>query len=149
MRQNRGCKWKNSQMNRPNNRGFRTYRNTTNQNISYIGHCRCGYGPNAFYKIPHGNIVHVSQLPSFPSGQTPQKTNIIENSQSYSSAPIEIYRICDSCGARIRDDAYFCTECGNAVGTPFGMTKKEQIDTIKERIRELKNEIKAIKKSNI
>jgi len=28
----------------------------------YLGPCRCGFGPNAFYRTPEGRIVHASQL---------------------------------------------------------------------------------------
>nr|MDO8062149.1 hypothetical protein [Candidatus Freyrarchaeum guaymaensis] len=28
----------------------------------YIGPCRCGFGPNAFYQDPQGRIVHASQI---------------------------------------------------------------------------------------
>lgn len=28
----------------------------------YVGYCRCGFGPNAFYQDASGNIVHASQL---------------------------------------------------------------------------------------
>jgi len=31
----------------------------------YLGPCRCGFGPNAFYRTHEGRIVHASQL-SFP-----------------------------------------------------------------------------------
>jgi len=34
----------------------------------YVGPCRCGFGPNAFYITPTGQIIHAWQLiaPVFP-----------------------------------------------------------------------------------
>jgi hypothetical protein len=30
----------------------------------YIGPCRCGFGPHAYYQTPDGRILHASQLTS-------------------------------------------------------------------------------------
>jgi len=35
----------------------------------YIGPCRCGFGPNAYYMTPSGQIVHAWQLFGYPAAQ--------------------------------------------------------------------------------
>ncbi len=32
------------------------------EGYTYIGPCRCGWGPHAFYRDPEGRIVHASQV---------------------------------------------------------------------------------------
>lgn len=34
----------------------------TPQGYRYVGPCRCGFGPNAFYQDTQGRIVHASQV---------------------------------------------------------------------------------------
>ena len=34
----------------------------TVEGYTYVGPCRCGWGPHAFYRDPSGRIVHVSQI---------------------------------------------------------------------------------------
>ncbi len=120
-----------------------------NQNLNYIGRCRCGYGPNAFYKTSNGDVIHASQLLKKRPIEQAHKGNMSTPELSQKTLPpkIEIYRICNNCGARIRDDAYFCTECGNVVGEPSSFIKKEQIQVLKNRIKELKSQIKFLKKN--
>jgi len=33
------------------------------KDVTYIGPCRCGYGPHAHYRTADGRIVHASSLP--------------------------------------------------------------------------------------
>ncbi|PIV70079.1 MAG: hypothetical protein COS08_02120 [Euryarchaeota archaeon CG01_land_8_20_14_3_00_38_12] len=33
---------------------------------SYIGPCRCGHGPDAYYRTPDGRILHASQVSGTP-----------------------------------------------------------------------------------
>ncbi len=40
----------------------------------YLGPCRCGFGPHAFYRDPSGRIVHASQL---RSGWVPFATSTV------------------------------------------------------------------------
>ena len=28
----------------------------------YVGRCRCGFGPNAFYRMSNGKTIHASQI---------------------------------------------------------------------------------------
>ena len=48
------------------NRGYGLYRRkvieTSKDGYTYIGHCRCGFGPNAFYQDANGRIVHASRV---------------------------------------------------------------------------------------
>ncbi|MHA1264500.1 MAG: zinc-ribbon domain-containing protein [Candidatus Helarchaeota archaeon] len=124
---------------RINNRAFQEY--------TYIGRCRCGYGPNAYYQNSNGKVVPAAQL--FKTKTFNQRNTTILNTPQRSTAQkIEIQRICDKCGALVRDDAYFCTECGNALGAPSSYTKKDQITKLKNQIKELKERIKILKKKN-
>ncbi len=34
----------------------------TSQGFTYVGPCRCGFGPHAFYMDPSGRLVHASQV---------------------------------------------------------------------------------------
>ncbi len=38
----------------------------TPRGYRYVGPCRCGFGPNAFYQDSQGRIVHASQVFSSP-----------------------------------------------------------------------------------
>jgi len=33
----------------------------------YVGPCRCGWGPNAYYRVEDGRIVHASSISHVPS----------------------------------------------------------------------------------
>ena len=160
MRHNRGCRRNYSrnnsnlnpvgQQNNVNRQG-----NLINQRLNilkpqgatYIGRCRCGYGPNAFYKTPNGNIVHANQLnqPILPKKNI-QNNRVPINTTPEPSSKIQLYRICNRCGARVRDEADYCTECGNELGEFTYTSKKEQIEDLKNQIRELKTQIKRLKK---
>ncbi|NVM30720.1 MAG: zinc ribbon domain-containing protein [Candidatus Helarchaeota archaeon] len=120
-----------------------------NHNYTYVGRCKCGYGPNAYYKDPNGNVIHANQLIR-TSQMNPgiKKSNAFQNSpERVISSQIELYRICNQCGAQVRDDAYFCTECGNELMNSPLVTKKEQIDFLKDKIRDLKTQMKILKKN--
>ena len=46
----------------------------TPQGYTYVGPCRCGIGPHAFYMDPSGRLVHASQVwggcgPLYPPAQ--------------------------------------------------------------------------------
>ncbi|MFB0559781.1 MAG: DUF5320 domain-containing protein [Candidatus Lokiarchaeia archaeon] len=49
-----------------NTTGFRTASRTQMTPIPagyrYVGYCRCGYGPNAYYQTPNGNMVPAYQM---------------------------------------------------------------------------------------
>ncbi|HUY00806.1 MAG TPA: zinc-ribbon domain-containing protein [Candidatus Deferrimicrobium sp.] len=163
MRHNRGCKCGYSQF-LPNsnykqqnvsgnfNQNFqrRRFQSQNSQNLEYISRCRCGYGPNAFYKTPQGTIIHSNQLnSSIPQNIPPQKTaSSFPQILKEPSSNIEIYRTCNRCGSRVREDAYFCTECGNELGDLPWISKKDQIQSLKTQIKELKNQIKVVKKNS-
>jgi len=121
----------------------------TNQNFTYVGRCRCGYGPNAYYKTTDGEIISTRQLiQTSPMKQKPPNNLSISSSPTEMFSPkIEVYRICNRCGAQVRADALFCTECGNEIGELQFSTKKEQIELIKTRIKDLKNQLKIIKRN--
>jgi len=47
---------------------------------NYLGPCRCGFGPHAFYRTPEGKVIHSSQIfpvagpvPPFPSELKPEE----------------------------------------------------------------------------
>ena len=44
----------------------------------YIGPCRCGFGPDAYYQDPSGRIVHASQVFrfEFPPQPTPTEEDL-------------------------------------------------------------------------
>ncbi len=163
MRRRKGCRWASLRANpnlNPNYQGTNRLqpRNFVNRkitfsaskNYTYIGRCRCGYGPNAYYQDTNGKVIHASQLPktSLSNLQAPSPTSVPSVIQKTTPPSIENYRICNRCGARVRDDAYFCTECGNELGDPSFLTKKDRIDLLKDQIKELKKQIKIIKKSD-
>jgi hypothetical protein len=163
MRHNRGCKRGNSQIFSSSNFKQRNYsgnfnqnfqrrrfQSQTPQNLEYIGRCRCGYGPNAFYKTPQGTVIHANQLNSSISNNIPPQKTVSPPPQMLKepSSNIELYRTCNRCGSRVREDAYFCTECGNELGDLPWITKKDQIQSLKTQIKELKNQIKMVKKNN-
>ena len=118
------------------------------QNYTYIGRCRCGYGPNAYYQDRGGKTFHITQINQNPrSNQKSKSSNPIPKIKTEISTPkIEMYRVCNKCGARVRDDAYFCTQCGNEMGDLFLPSKKEQIESYKNEIKKLKNQIKLLKR---
>jgi uncharacterized Zn finger protein (UPF0148 family) len=63
---------------------------------------------------------------------------------------MEYYRTCNKCGARLVEEALFCSECGNIIEETLILpSKKERIDALINRIKELKNEIKEIKRNDI
>jgi len=39
---------------------------STPSGYTYIGPCRCGYGPHAFYLDPSGRVIHAWQLYRWP-----------------------------------------------------------------------------------
>ena len=46
-------------------RGYRSWRQFpvgAPEGYTYIGPCRCGFGPDAFYQDKSGRIVHASQI---------------------------------------------------------------------------------------
>lgn len=45
----------------------------------YVGYCRCGYGPNAYYKSPDGSLVSAYQM--FSRGMP-------QSQSSYPSVPV-------------------------------------------------------------
>ncbi|MHA1276826.1 MAG: zinc-ribbon domain-containing protein [Candidatus Helarchaeota archaeon] len=138
-------------------KGYRRVNNsqkTISNNIdvkgyTYIGRCRCGYGPNAYYQDQSGRTFSARQVLQTP--RPPVKSNSIlsnsEASQKRASPKVELHRICNNCGAQVRDDAYFCTECGNVLGEPSFLPKKDQIEILKNQIKELKDRIKILKRS--
>ncbi len=184
MRHNRGRRWARfpakasvNQRNSPRNTfppyNFRNNnRPTGNNNITYIGRCRCGYGPNAYYKTSNGKILQYNQINqpvrinSIPKPKEkfsnivqynpinqPVQINPIPKPKSTKKTPKELFppqviasRICSRCGSQVGDDAYFCTECGNELTHSPYMTKKEQVEFLKEKIRDLKGQIKILKK---
>ncbi|MGQ9640035.1 MAG: DUF5320 domain-containing protein [Candidatus Bathyarchaeia archaeon] len=44
------------------NRWWR-WRDLTTPGYYYLGPCRCGFGPHAYYKTADGRILHASQIP--------------------------------------------------------------------------------------
>lgn len=40
---------------------------------TYIGHCRCGHGPDAYYRMPEGRVVHASQVFGMPAAPTKEQ----------------------------------------------------------------------------
>ncbi|MFX1295443.1 MAG: zinc-ribbon domain-containing protein [Promethearchaeota archaeon] len=150
MRHRRGHKRINSQRQLGLTRNFRAENRPTPQrfqNYTYIGRCKCGYGPNAYYKDQNGKIFQVNQLTQTPlANQRFTKNNSVQTSlKKIPSSKMEMYRICNECGAEVRDEAYFCTECGNAVGESSFLPKKTQIEVLRNQIKNLKNKIKSLK----
>jgi len=46
-------------------RGYRSWRQfpvSAPEGYTYMGPCRCGFGPDAFYQDKRGEIVHASQI---------------------------------------------------------------------------------------
>jgi len=43
-------------------RGFKHTHSLTPKGYTYIGHCRCGIGPNAYYQDTHGRIHHYNEI---------------------------------------------------------------------------------------
>lgn len=64
--------WRNKPIARPNaistgnTPSFRTVSNTPTApapaGYRYVGYCRCGYGPNAYYQTPDGRVIPAYQL---------------------------------------------------------------------------------------
>ncbi len=142
---------------RTNSVGNITPNNVNMRGYTYIGRCRCGYGPNAYYRDQKGNVIPANQLnqrsPPVQKINNPSyipKRTVVPNALQNSKSPkMETYRICNKCGARVRNDAYFCTECGNALGDPSFLPKKDKINLLKHQIRDLKIQIKNLKKNNL
>ncbi|NVM52674.1 MAG: zinc ribbon domain-containing protein [Candidatus Helarchaeota archaeon] len=154
MRHRRGHKRINSQRQSGPTRNFRAENRHTPQrfwNYTYIGRCKCGYGPNAYYKDRNGKILQLNQLMQTPiANQRFEKNNsVLTSPKKVPSSKIEMYRICNKCGARVGDDTYFCTECGNALGEPSLLSKRTQIEVLKNQIKDLKNQIKNLKRASL
>ncbi|MCM8784974.1 MAG: hypothetical protein NC827_05550 [Candidatus Omnitrophica bacterium] len=49
---------------------------TAPSGYTYIGPCRCGRGPHAFYQDPNGRIVHAWQLYCWGVPTTPTKEDL-------------------------------------------------------------------------
>lgn len=49
---------------------------TAPSGYGYIGPCRCGTGPHAFYQDPSGRIVHAWQLYRWGGPPTPTKEDL-------------------------------------------------------------------------
>jgi hypothetical protein len=134
-----------------------TPNNLNRQGYTYVGRCRCGYGPNAYYRDQKGTIIPANQLnQTSPPVQKINKPSsipkqlVVPNALQNSNPPkMETYRICNKCGARVRNDAYFCTECGNALGDPSFLPKKDKINLLKQQIKDLKYQIKNLKKNSL
>ncbi len=56
----------------------RTQMAPTPAGYRYVGYCRCGYGPNAYYQTPNGNVVPAYQL---FSGTMQQPQNVYSNTK--------------------------------------------------------------------
>ncbi|MBS7251145.1 MAG: hypothetical protein KIH08_11250 [Candidatus Freyarchaeota archaeon] len=78
-RRNPAC-WRNIPKIRPTpisieNPNIRTVQSTpptsTATGYRYIGRCRCGYGPNAYYQAPDGSVVPAYQI--FGGAASPQR----------------------------------------------------------------------------
>jgi len=44
---------------------------------TYVGPCRCGFGPHAYYLDSSGRIVHAWQLYRWPVSQMPTKEDVV------------------------------------------------------------------------
>ena len=164
MRHNRGRHWArfpeqsglNQRNSTRNNFTFYNFRNSNRpaqkvNNFTYIGRCRCGYGPNAYYQTSNGRILQYSQINQIkqPLQIKPiTKPKELPKTITKELLPpqVETSRICSRCGSQVRVDAYFCTECGNELTNSPYMTKKEQLEFLKEKLRDLKGQIKILKK---
>ena len=40
------------------------------KDVTYVGPCRCGFGPHAYYRTADGKIVHGASLPDTKDGTT-------------------------------------------------------------------------------
>ena len=118
----------------------------------YLGRCRCGFGPNAFYRNSNGDIIHANQLLQKQSLVQIQKINEDGRNAMAQNIPPkrEYHRTCNKCGARVVEEALFCSECGNMLEEFYTIpSKKMRIDAVINQIKELKNQIKEIKRSDV
>jgi len=51
-------------------------RPTVPSGYTYVGPCRCGWGPHAFYQDPSGRIVHAWQVCGWQTPPTPTEEDI-------------------------------------------------------------------------
>ncbi|MHA1309376.1 MAG: zinc-ribbon domain-containing protein [Candidatus Helarchaeota archaeon] len=144
---NRYCRWRyfnNNSNNNLTNSRFNNFTYNTQRTIrgySYVGPCRCGYGPNAFYKRNSDNkIVNFSEIQKI---QKNSKQNTIE--PSYKKEKSEV-KFCHNCGASLYPNSYYCSECGAYIGGDDHLSKKEDIEELKNQIKEIKKKIKNYKK---
>jgi len=165
MRHQRGFKWNNFWMNTRsrnvlqsesqelmNNFRGRGCNSPYPRGSTYVGRCKCGFGPNAFYKNAKGEIIHANQIiQNRSSGKMKNSQEDIMDSMAQNFTPkMEYYRTCNKCGAHVVEEALFCSECGNMLDEFYTIpSKKERIDAVINRIKELKNQIKEIKRSDV
>ncbi|MFX1298985.1 MAG: hypothetical protein ACFFD2_29520 [Promethearchaeota archaeon] len=157
MRYRKGCRRTNPSINSEFGQNFQRTNQTTGRNsqnysfinqkmpgYTYIGRCRCGLGPNAYYKSANGQILHANQI----NQKQPLNPQLTLNNSTLEEidSKIEMHRVCNKCGSWVRDDAIYCNNCGNELGEIF-LTKKHQIEELENNIKILKNRIKEIKKS--
>lgn len=126
----------------------RIFYNEDLRNYTYVGRYRCGYGPNAIYKAPNGEISNITQIIQTPPKNQSSQRKLSNSSplRRTSSLKIEPFRYCTKCGARARDEAYFCTECGHELGDLPILKRNEQIKELKNQIKDSKNQLKILKR---
>ncbi|MBD3229558.1 MAG: hypothetical protein GF329_15360 [Candidatus Lokiarchaeota archaeon] len=132
---------------------------------TYVGACRCGLGPNAYYKNnKSGEIKNYSEIQNTNNQQnsvvqinTPRNRFIQNNNRNIDRKQIEKklldesddssddeVRFCANCGNELYPNAYYCSECG--AFQQQVVSKKEIIQNLKEKIRNIKYKIKDVKK---
>jgi hypothetical protein len=128
------------------NRGFNRIRATPRQinGYQYVGACRSGVGPNAYYKrLKDNKIVNYSEI-------NQKVDNKVENRRTTKKLETikeknDSVNFCINCGSELHPDAYYCSECGAYQGDN-NYTKQDVIKNLKAKIRDIKYKIKEVKK---
>ncbi|MHA1231139.1 MAG: hypothetical protein ACTSRP_19815 [Candidatus Helarchaeota archaeon] len=114
--------------------------------FEYIGPCRCGIGPNAFYRnIKENKVYHYSEIVNINTKNASINKKSKESKSSKKKSDSSDVRFCYNCGASILPEAYYCSECG-AYQEVDRISKQEKIDELKEQLKNIKNKIKNLKK---
>lgn len=73
------------------------------EGYSYIGPCRCGTGPNAFYQDASGRIVHAWQLYRFGVPPEPAKEDIKADLEVLKAEKEELERRIDELEKQLKE----------------------------------------------
>ncbi|MHA1269076.1 MAG: hypothetical protein ACTSPY_04755 [Candidatus Helarchaeota archaeon] len=120
----------------------RNFINNSNE-YTYIGPCRCGLGPNAYYKRKNSNeIVSYTQIQNSTNKISGKSLNKM-NSGKVNQGKNEAIKFCYNCGATLIPEAYYCSECGEYQGND--LSAKESVEDLKNQIKKIKEKIKNMK----